>query len=164
MTQKICIQFLECCCSCGPGLCSFLSGKMQEFLQWLPEGCFLLRFAVRNHISTPFCTQPDGRPHQLTALQPCLCDVPTEVHLHLLQAVAVCFHTLQAAVGDADAVLQVESAQSLAALQHRDHILVGDVRTAGQRQWVQIGAPGAQKAINSQFKQSRFNTEGQRCY
>lgn len=108
------------------------SGEQQDFLQRPPERHHLLRLAVRNHISAPLCAQPDAGPLLPDSLQPRLSDVPAKVHPHLLQAIPVCHHAFQAAVGNADAVLQVEDAQLPATLQHRDHVLVSDVSTARQ--------------------------------
>lgn len=108
------------------------SGELQDFLQCPPEWHPLVRLAVWDHISAPICTQLNARPLHSNSLQPWLSDVPAKVHLHLLQTVSMSCHTLQAAVSDAYAVLQVEAAQLPAALQHGDHILVSDVSTARQ--------------------------------
>lgn len=112
---------------------AFPLGELQDFLQCPPEHYPLLRLAVWNHISAPLCTQLDAWPLLSDSQQPCLSDVPAEVHRYLLQTISMSRHTLQATVSDADAVLQVEAAQLPAALQHGDHILVSDVSTARQR-------------------------------
>lgn len=142
---------------CGPAL---LSGELQDFLQSPPEWQPLLRLAVGDHISAPLCAQLDARPLLFDSLQPCLSDVPAEVHLYLHQTFSVCCHTLQAAVGDVDTVLQVKAAQFPAALQHRDHILVGDVSTARQGQPEQVGTPVAQR-VTSGFHQREGGTSVQ---
>lgn len=47
----------------------------------------------------------------------------------------------QAAVGDADAVLQVEAPQLPATAHDRDDVVVGDVSAAGQAEREQVGTP-----------------------
>lgn len=49
--------------------------------------------------------------------------------------------SLQAGVGDAGAVFQVEAAQLPAALQHGDNVLVRDVSAAGESQGQKVGTP-----------------------
>lgn len=87
------------------------SGEQQDFLQCPPERHLLHRFAIRDHISAPLCTQLDFRPFLPDSLQARLSDVPAEVHLDLFQTIPMGHNTfLQAAVSDADTVLQVEAA------------------------------------------------------
>lgn len=127
-------QLQECSSFTAPyfGCEALLLGILQELLQRPPDWHPLLRLAVRDHISAPLCSQLEGWLHLLTVLQTCLCDIPTKVHLHLLQIASMSHDTLQAAVGNVDAVLKVQVAQFPAALQHRNHIVVSDVSTAGQ--------------------------------
>lgn len=119
--------------------------EQQDFLQRPPERHLLLRFAVWDHVSAPLCTQPYTWPLLSDSLQPCLSDIPAEVNLYLLQTRSMSRHSLQAGVGDADAVFQVEAAQLPAALQHRGQVLVSDVSTAGEGQGKQVWTPEAQK-------------------
>ncbi|TNN86890.1 hypothetical protein EYF80_002645 [Liparis tanakae] len=130
------------------GVSVFTSGEQQDFLQRPPQWDPLLRLAVWDHISAPLCAQLDARPHRSDRLQARLSDVPAEVHRDLLQTLSVSHRALQAAVGDADAVLQVEAAQLPAALQHGGHIPVRDVCTARQGQPEQVGTPVAQTAVS----------------
>lgn len=111
---------------------AFLSGELQDFLQSPPERHLLLRLAVGDHVRASLCTQLKARPLLSDGLQPCQGDVPAEVHLHHLQTDAMSHNSIQYAVSDTDAVLQVEAVQLPAALQHGDHILVSDVSAARQ--------------------------------
>lgn len=117
------------------------SRNHEDFLQRTPEGRRDLGLPVRDHFHAHVCPQQDAGPPLPDGLQAFLADVPAEVHPHLLQAASVRRRAPQAAVRDANAVLQVEAPQLPAAAQNGDDVLVRDVAAPGQAQREQVGTP-----------------------
>lgn len=117
------------------------SWNHEDFLQRTPEGRRDLGLPVWDHFHAHVCPQLDAGPPLPDGLQAFLADVPAEVHPHLLQAAPVRRRAPQAAVRDANAVLQVEAPQLPAAAQNGDDVLVRDVAAPGQAEREQVGTP-----------------------